>query len=81
MAKLLYFGALVDQLSKGSEVLELPAETKTVSDLLALLRARGGAWEKACGADAVRVTVNKQFAEQDTSIKNGDEIALISARM
>jgi len=81
MVKLLYFAALVDRLGTAAEEIAPPADVATVRDLLALLRQRGGAWEKAFGAGAVRVTVNRQFAELDTPIQDGDEIAFVSAWM
>lgn len=79
MVKLLYFAALVDRLGTAAEEMELPAEAATVRALLAHLRERGDPWEKAFGAGTVRVTVNRQFADLDAPIKDGDEIAFISA--
>jgi molybdopterin converting factor small subunit len=52
----------------------------TVEALLAWLRRRGGAWEQELQADAVRVTVNKQFSVATTPVKNQDEIALVPIR-
>lgn len=81
MVKLLFFAALVDRLGTASEEIELPISVTTVGQLLATLREQGGVWDDTFGAGAVRVTVNKQFADLDAPIKNGDEIALISAWM
>ena len=79
MVKLLYFAALVDRLGTAAEEMELPAEAATVLALLAHLRERGDHWEKAFVAGTVRVTVIRQFADLDAPIKDGDEIAFISA--
>ena len=81
MVKLRYFAALVDRLGTAAEAFELPAGTNTVRKLLVLLRERGGAWDETFGAGAVRITVNKQFAELDTPIESGDEIAFISVSL
>jgi molybdopterin synthase sulfur carrier subunit len=81
MVKLLFFAALVDRLGAASEDIELPATVTTVGQLLAALRERGGVWADTFSTGAVRVTVNKQFADLDAPIKNGDEVALISTWM
>lgn len=79
MIKLLYFAALPDRLGTSAEEVDLPEGVATVRALLALLRARGGEWEHVFGAGALRVTVNKRFADPDTPIKAGDEVAFVSA--
>lgn len=79
MIKLLYFAALVDRLGTAAEEVELPAEVQDVRGLVALLKARGGAWEQVFGQASVRITVNRQFADLDTAVKPGDEVAFISA--
>lgn len=81
MVKLLYFAALVDRLGTAAEEFEMPPGVGTVRDLLAALRQRGGVWDETFSAGAVRITVNKQFAELETRVADGDEIAFISARM
>ena len=77
--KLLYFAALVDKLGLASEEIDLPSTAADVRGLVAILRQRGGAWEEVFGNDALRITVNKQFSDLTTLIKNSDEIAFISA--
>ena len=77
--KLLYFAALVDKLGLASEEIDLPSSAVDVSGLVAILKQRGGAWAEVFGNDALRITVNKQFADLTTLIKNGDEVAFISA--
>lgn len=78
MIKLLYFAALVDMLGSASEQLAAPLPDD-VRGLIGLLKQRGGTWEAVFGKGSVRITVNKQFAEMNTSLKDGDEVAFISA--
>jgi len=80
MAKILYFAALVDQLGRDSESVALPTSVSDVRSLLTWLRTRGGNWERLLVEQAVRVTVNKQFAAPETPINDAAEIAIISMR-
>jgi len=76
--KVLYFmDKIIKFTEKEEEELELPKDVKTVQDLLALLRKRGGRWERSFEDDAIQFTVNKEFAELFTVLEHGDEIALI----
>jgi len=80
---LLYFGHLAEMLGRESEIMFLPLTLKTVKDLMAHLARRGDNWtlvfEKPRAS--MRITVNKQFAEFDTPIKGGDEIAYVAFSM
>lgn len=78
MAKLLYFGSLPDLLDRAAEDLSLPESVTNVESLLTWLRGRGGNWQRVLVEGAVQVTVNKQFAEMNTTLSNADEIAIIS---
>ena len=80
MARILYFATLVDQLGRASEEIELPENVRDVRGLLTLLHRRGGKWPTALDETALKVTVNRQFAELDTLIQNDSEIAFISMR-
>lgn len=79
MAKLLYFATLVDRLGRDNETVELPPQVSDVRTLLLWLRARGGAWA-GLADDAVRVTVNRQFATLNTPVNDQAEIALVPLR-
>ncbi len=58
-----------------------PPETVTdVRTLLAWLRTRGGSRESVLKKDAVRVTLNRQFAEIGTAVNDKMEIAIIPTR-
>ncbi|RMD68516.1 MAG: MoaD/ThiS family protein [Gammaproteobacteria bacterium] len=77
--RLLYFAALAETLGRTAEEVELPSEVSDVRGLLAWLRGRGGPWQ-ALEPGTVQITVNRQFAEADTPIGGGDEIALVPRR-
>jgi molybdopterin synthase sulfur carrier subunit len=81
MAKLLYFAALADRLGRTSEDATLPATVTDVRALLTWLRGRGGVWEQFLVDNAVRVTVNRQFATLDTPVNDRHEIALLSTTL
>jgi molybdopterin synthase sulfur carrier subunit len=81
MAKILYFSILVDKFGRSSEEVSLPESVTDVRTLLAWLRTRGENWEKALREDAVKVTVNRQFAEVDTAVDDKMEIAIVPARL
>ena len=79
MIKILYFAALVDRIGTASETLELPGRPYSVRELVGLLKLRGGQWEEVFGKSSVRITVNKQFTELNSPLKDGDEVPFISA--
>ncbi len=79
MIKLLYFAALVDQLGTAGEKIGLSPFPADVRELVTLLKQRSGIWEEVFGKHNVRITANKQFSELATPLKDGDEVAFISA--
>ena len=81
MAKILYFSILVDKFGHSSEEVSLPGSVTDVRSLLAWLRTRGGNWEKSLREDAVKVTLNRQFAEADSAVNDKMEIAIVPARL
>jgi molybdopterin synthase sulfur carrier subunit len=81
MAKILYFSILVDKLGRSSEEVGLPGSVTDVRTLLAWLRTRGGNWEKSLQEDAVKVTLNRQFAEASAAVNDKMEIAIVPARL
>jgi molybdopterin synthase sulfur carrier subunit len=73
---ILYFARLREALGRDREQLTLPADVNTVGGLLALLRARGSAWEaELAPPKPVRVAVNQSMAHLESAIHPGDEIA------
>jgi sulfur-carrier protein len=72
-----YFARLREALGRDSEELALPEGIANVGALLALLRERGGAWEKELGfGRPVRVAVNQDMADIASPVVPGDEVAV-----
>lgn len=76
MLNVLYFASLREAFGRASEQLPLPVPAN-VSACVAGLRARGGVWADALGADKRwRVAVNQEMAVMETQLKSGDEVAI-----
>jgi len=80
---ILYFGHLVEMLYRESEFMFLPLTIKDVKGLMAHLARRGENWPLVFEnpRESMKITVNKQFAEADTPIKGGDEVAFVAFHM
>lgn len=80
---LLYFGHLVAMLGRDSEYLFLPLTVKDIRALMNHLARRGEHWQTVFGnpPPSLKITINKQFAEIDSPIKGGDEIAFVAFSM
>ncbi|HEY4126294.1 MAG TPA: molybdopterin converting factor subunit 1 [Rhizomicrobium sp.] len=73
---LLYFAWLRQKIGHGEEQLALPADVKTVSDLVLFLKKRGGGFEEAfADLRRIRVAVNQDHCGFDTPLRDADEIA------
>jgi molybdopterin synthase sulfur carrier subunit len=78
MVKILFFGDLVETLGMEFDEVNLPPDVTDVERLLFVLSRRGDMWKKMLvGNPKLNVTINKQFAEKSSAIKDGDEIALV----
>ncbi len=76
MLNVLYFASLRETVGMANEQISLPVPAE-VSALIAALRARGGVWSEALGADKRwRVAVNQEMAAMNTPLKAGDEVAI-----
>lgn len=76
--RLVYLARLRDAFGTSGEGLTFTAETPTVAAVLALLRARGGAWDvELAPGRAVRVAVNHDLVTGDARLRDGDEVALL----
>ena len=76
MLNVVYFASLRETVGKADEQMALPVPAE-VSALIAKLRARGGVWAEALGADKRwRVAVNQEMAAMNTPLKPGDEVAI-----
>lgn len=79
MPHILYFGHLVDALGSAAEDVDLPQTPTTAAGLCPALSQRGVVWYSALtGNQPLQITVNKQFAEPDTPLRNGDEVAFVA---
>jgi molybdopterin synthase sulfur carrier subunit len=82
MVKILFFGDLVETLGMVSDEISLPPDITDVERLLFLLSRRGEMWKKMLlGNPKLNITINKQFVEKSSSVKDGDEIALVGFSM
>lgn len=76
VVKIMYFARLREVLGKAEEELVIPDGVSTVGELVAFLRARGDDWAAELGAGkAVRVAVDLDMADVDTTVSGGQEIA------
>jgi molybdopterin synthase sulfur carrier subunit len=82
MVKILFFGDLVDMLGMAADEIELPPDVTDVARLLFTLSLRGEMWKKVLlGNPKLNITINKQFVEKTSPVKDGDEIALVGFSM
>ena len=75
---LVYLARLREAFGRAGEALTLSGDEFSVAAILAVLRARGGAFaaELAPGR-AVRVAVNHALVATDEPVRDGDEVALL----
>lgn len=73
---ILYFAWLRERVGAGEEQVALPAQVRTVADLVAWLVDRGPGHASAFeNRRTVRCAVNQDFAEPATPVHPGDEVA------
>jgi molybdopterin synthase sulfur carrier subunit len=73
---LLYFAWVRQTLGRSEEEIALPPEVKTVGELAAFLRARGGAYAAAfADTKKLRAAVNREHAGWDAPVRARDEVA------
>jgi sulfur-carrier protein len=74
--KILYFAGLRTRIGRGEEDVEVPAEVRTVGELMAWLRKRGPGYAAAFGPGAlVRAAVDQDYAGPDQSLAGAQEVA------
>ena len=77
MTKLIYFAWVRERIGKPSEDVELPAEVRTVRDLLGWLKGRGEEYEEALRfPEAIRVAIDQEHVKHAAQIGNAREIGL-----
>lgn len=81
MITVLYFARFREKLGKDRELLALPPGTPaTVQMLLHELSLRGDVWAELLGSgQGVLVAVNQAMATPDSSLCDGDEVAIFPA--
>lgn len=71
-----YFGALREELGIGQEEVDPPADVGRAGELMAWLRSRGRPWEEGLATRrSVLCAVNQAYADADTPVRTGDEVA------
>lgn len=74
--RILYFAWLREKVGKGEEIVDVPAQTRTVADLVQWLRTRGPEYEEAFKRPAVvRAALDQVHVKPDTPIGAAREIA------
>ncbi|MBC2884832.1 molybdopterin converting factor subunit 1 [Ochrobactrum sp. CM-21-5] len=74
--KIIYFAWVREKIGKGEDVIELPAATTTVGQLISHLKRFGEEYEAAFEHEnVIRAAINQEHAEHDEPIRNGDEVA------
>lgn len=71
-----YFAWVRERIGKGSEVVELPADVRTVAELIAWLVARGPEFAHAFERpQVIRAAIDKSHVPQSTLVAGAREIA------
>jgi molybdopterin synthase sulfur carrier subunit len=74
--QLRYFASIRETLGLDQEAIELPMDIRTVDDLRAHLRSRGGIWSEVLGEGKVlRCALNHQMVNASTELIDGAEVA------
>ena len=77
MIQLVFLARLRERFGVSREVFALSPDIATVSELLASLRERGGAFtEELAPTRAFRVAVNQEVVALDHPVNAGDEVAI-----
>jgi sulfur-carrier protein len=74
--QLRYFASIRESLRLDQEVVELPVSVRTIDDLRAHLRLRGGIWsEVLADGKVLRCALNHQMVNASTELVDGAEVA------
>jgi molybdopterin synthase sulfur carrier subunit len=73
---LLYFAWVRQKIGRGEEMLALPANVKTVADLIAYLKTQDENYAEAFSdLRRIRVAINQDHSGFDAPLRDGDEVA------
>lgn len=76
MTKLLYFAWVRERVGKADETIDLPADVKTVGDLMSFLAKRDDGYAAAfANAKVIRAAIDRTHVKHDATIANAREIA------
>ncbi len=74
--KILYFAWLRTRIGQGEEEIDLPADVRTVGELMAWLRGRGSGYAAAFAPDAlIRAAVDQDYVAMDHPVAGAQEVA------
>lgn len=74
--QLRFFASLREGLGLSEEVISVPAEVKTISDLRAYLVARGNPWSEVLAeGKVIRCALNQEMVKDTTLLQDGAEVA------
>lgn len=74
--QLRFFASVREKLGTGQETLVVSPDVKTVGDVLALLRTRGGVWaEVLAEGRALRMAYDQEMVEANAALAAGGELA------
>lgn len=74
--KLVYFAWVRQKIGRGEETLDVPPDTKTVGELAAWLKAKGGGYAEAfADVKRLRAAVNQEHTTFEAAIAANDEVA------
>jgi molybdopterin synthase sulfur carrier subunit len=74
--QLRFFASIREKVGSAQECLIVADTVRTVGDVRALLRERGGAWAEALAEGrALRMAVNQQMTDAAAAISEGCEVA------
>lgn len=74
--KILYFAWLRAQIGHAEEIVTLPAEVTTTSQLIDWLIARGDPYASALSdRSVIRIALDQDYVQEDAPLKGASEIA------
>lgn len=75
--RILYFAWVRQRIGIDEEEVAVPESVRDVAGLLDWLKTRGPGFEEALrDPSAVRIAVNREFAQSDAALSPDDEVAL-----
>ncbi len=73
--KLVYFASLRERIGRAEEEIDLPAELRSVNDLIAWLSARDEVYAAAFAHKTARAAIDKRHVKPEAPIAGAKEIA------